>query len=168
MIKKLRLLGIKSMSEKLYPYVIFLPARKKQSILRAIFGSKVPIDILEFSIKQGISQKIYQKSLIDAFSYSNKTIIEHLKTLTELGILNESMEKMESEGRMVWVKYYLLSDLGKWFALLLAKEDSLSRDEKVEIIRSAFKSYVKWIRKFSEKLGVDNAVLEEIFVKEMK
>jgi len=156
------------MSEKLYPYVIFLPTRKKQSILRAIFGSKVPIDILEFSIEQGISQKIYQKNLIDAFSYSNKTVIERLKALTDLGILKEGMEKMESEGRTVWVKYYVLSDLGKWFALLLAKEDALSKDEKIEIIRSVFKSYVEWIRRFSEKLGVDKAVLEEIFTREMQ
>jgi len=156
------------MSEKLYPYVIFLPRNKKRSILRAIFGSKVPIDILEFSIKQGFSQKIYQKNLIEAFSYSNKTVIERLKALTDLGILKEGMEKMESEGRMVWVKYYVLSDLGKWFALLLAKEDALSKDEKVRIIRSIFKSYVEWIRRFSEKLGVDKAVLEEIFRKEMQ
>jgi len=156
------------MNERLYPYVIFLPTRKKQNILRAIFGSKVPIDILEFSIKQGISQKIYQKNLIDAFSYSNKTVIERLKALTDLGILKEGMEKVESEGRMVWVKYYVLSDLGKWFALLLAKEDALSKDEKVGIIRSAFKSYVEWIRRFSEKLGIDKAVLEEIFMKEMQ
>jgi len=156
------------MSAQLYPYVIFLPAKKKQSILRAIFGSKVPLDILEFSIKQGISQKIYQRDLIDAFSYSNKTVIEHLKALTDLGILKEGMEKMESEGRIVWVKYYVLSDLGKWFALLLAKEDALSKDEKIEIIRSAFKSYVEWIKRFSEKLDIDKAVLEEIFRREMK
>jgi hypothetical protein len=156
------------MSEKLYPYVIFLPARKKRSILRAIFGSKVPIDILEFSIKRGISQKIYQRNLIDALSYSNKTVIERLKTLTSLGILNEDMEKMESGGRRVWVKYYVLSDLGKWFALLLAKEDALSKDEKVRIIRNVFKLYVEWIKRFSEKLGVDKTVLEEIFMKEMK
>lgn len=156
------------MSKELYPYIIFLPAKKKQKVLRAIFGSKVPIDILEFSIKQGISQKIYQKNLIDTFSYSNKTMIQHLKALTDLGILEESMEKMDSEGRMVWVKYYVLSDLGKWFALLLAKEDELSKDEKVRIIQSVFKSYVEWIRKLSEKLGVDRAVLAEIFTKEMQ
>jgi len=156
------------MSEKLYPYVIFLPIGKKQSILRAIFGSKVPIDILEFSIKQGISQKIYQKNLINTLSYSNKTVIERLRALTDLGILKEDMEKMEVEGRMVWVKYYVLSNLGKWFALLLAKEDALSKDEKLGIIRSVFKSYVEWIRRFSEKLGIDKKVLEEIFKKEMQ
>lgn len=156
------------MSDKLYPYVIFLPIKKKKSILRTIFGSKVPVDILEFSIKQGVAKKIYQKNLIDTFNYSNKTIIEHLKALTDLGILKENREKIESEGRTVWVKYYILSNLGKWFALLLAKEDALSKDEKVEIIRSVFKSYVEWIKKFSEKLDVDKKVLEEIFAKEMQ
>ena len=157
------------MSEELYPYVIFLPARKKQNILRAIFRSKVPIDILEISINQGISEKIYQKSLIESLSYSNKTVIDHLKALTGLEILKEYMEKTETaDGRTVWVKCYALSDLGKWFALLLAKEDALSNEEKAEIVRSVFKSYIQWVRKISEKLGVKKEILQEIFMKEMK
>jgi len=156
------------MNEKLYPYIIFLPAKKKQSVLRAIFRSKVPIDILECFINKGISQRIYQKNLIDTFSYSNKTVIERLKDLTNLGILREGMEKTESASRTVWVKHYVLTDLGKWFALLLAKEDALSREEKVEIIQSALRSYVKWLRELSEKLDVKKEILEEIFRKEMK
>ena len=156
------------MSEKLYPYVIFLPAKKKQNILRAIFRSRVPIDILECFIERGISQKIYQKNLIDTFSCSNKTVIGRLKDLTNLGILREGMEKTESAGRTVWVKHYVLTDLGKWFALLLAKEDDLSREEKVEIIQGALRSYVRWLRELSEKLDVKKDVLEEIFREEMK
>lgn len=156
------------MSEKLYPYIIFLPAKKKQNILRAIFRSKVPIDILECFINKGISQKIYQKNLIDKFSYSNKTVIERLKDLTNLGILTEGMEKTESAGRTVWVKHYVLTDLGKWFALLLAKEDALSQKEKGEIIQSALRSYVRWLKELSKKLDVKKEVLEEIFRDEMK
>lgn len=156
------------MSEKLYPYVIFLPAKKKKNILRAIFRSKVPIDILEYFINRGISQKIYQKNLIDAFNYSNKTVIERLKDLTNLGILREGMEKTESAGRTVWVKHYVLTDLGKWFALLLAKEDALSREEKIEIIQSALRSYVKWLKELSEKLDIKKETLEKIFREEMK
>jgi len=155
--------------ESFYPYVVFLPAKKKQKVLRAIFGSKVPIDILTFSINQGISGKIYQKSLIESLSYSNKTVIDHLKALTDLEILKEYMEKTETaDGRTVWVKYYVLSDLGKWFALLLAKEDALSNEEKAEIVRSVFRSYIQWVRKISEKLGVKKESLQEIFMKEMK
>lgn len=156
------------MTEKLYPYVIFLPAKRKQNILRAIFRSKVPIDILEYFINKGISQKIYQKNLIDTFSYSNKTVIERLKDLTNLGILTEGMEKTGSDGRTVWVKHYVLTDLGKWFALLLAKEDALPREEKVEIIQSALRSYVKWLKELSEKLDIKKEILEKIFREEMK
>ena len=155
------------MSKQVHPYIIFLPTKMKQKVLRAIFGSTVPIDILNFSINQGISKKIYQKDLIESLNYSNKTLIEHLKSLTSLGILEESMEKRESAGRTVWAKCYVLSDLGRWFALLLAKEEALSRDEKVDIVRSVFRSYVRWVRELTEKLNVDKAVLEEIFKKEM-
>ncbi|MFQ6116333.1 MAG: hypothetical protein ACE5NG_19925 [bacterium] len=156
------------MSERLYPYVVFLPTKRKQNVLRAIFGSTVPIDILKFSISQGISEKIYQRDLIESLGYSNKTVIEHLKAMTDLGILKEDMEKTESGGRTVWVKYYFLSDLGRWLALLLAREETLSRDEKVEIICSVFRSYVQWMRELTEKLGVKREVLQEIFMKEME
>jgi len=156
------------MSEQIHPYIVFLPIKQKQQVLQAIFRSTVPVDILKFSINQGISKKIYQKDLIDNLDYSNKTLIEHLKALTDLGILEEFMEKTESAGRTVWVKYYLLSDLGRWFALLLSKEDALSRDEKVDIIRSVFRSYVRWVRKLTEKLGLNKEILQEIFKKEME
>jgi predicted ArsR family transcriptional regulator len=156
------------MSEDFYPYVIFLPIRRKQKVLRAIFGSNVPMDILMFSIDQGICQKIYQKNLIESLKYSNKTVIEHLKELTSSGILDEDMEKAESDGRTVWVKYYMLSDLGKWLALLLKSEKAMSRDEKVDLIRSIFKAYVRWVKKLSEQLGIEKEVLEKIFKKEME
>jgi len=156
------------MSEEFYPYVVFLPTRRKQRVLRAIFGSKVPIDILRFSIKQGISRKIYQKDLIKSLGYSNKTVIEHLKDLTSSGILEESMEKIESDGRMVWVKYYMLSDLGRWLALLLTSEKALSREKKADLIRSIFRSYIRWMKKLSEELNIKKKSLQEIFKEEME
>lgn len=156
------------MSEDFYPYVVFLPTARKQKVLRAIFGSKVPVDILRFSIKQGLSKKIYQKDLIESLDYSNKTVIEHLKNLTNSGILDENMEKTESDGRMVWVKYYVLSDLGRWLALLLTSEKALSRDEKVDLIRNIFRSYIRWVKKFSGQLGVKKEILQDIFTEEMR
>lgn len=154
--------------EEIYPYIVFLPPEKKYWVLRTVFGSKVPIDVLKFSIKQGISKKIYQKDLVRTLSYSNKTIIQHLKMLTKRGILKENMEKSENRGRTVWVKYYILSDIGKWFALLLAEETDLTKTEKTEIFRSIFKSYVEWAKEISQKLGVSKAGLQEIFNKEVK
>lgn len=161
--------GESSLSEKeVYPYIVFLPTEEKFRVLKAVFGSKIPIDILRFSIKRGISKKIYQKDLVSTLPYSNKTIIEHLKMLTKRGILREDIEKNESGGRVVWVKYYLLSDFGRWFALLLAEKNDLTETEKTVIFCNVFKSYVKWAKEISQKLDVSKKVLQEIFDKEMK
>ena len=156
------------MREQLYPYVIFLPKGSKHKVLRAIFGSSVPVDILKFALKQGVYKKIYQRDLIEKLGYSNKTIIEHLKTLTEMGVLNEKMEKTEVSGRTVWLKTYMLSDLGKWFALLLVEEENLSREDKIKIVRNVFRSYIRWMRDLSDKLGIKRSELLKIFEKEMK
>ena len=152
----------------LHPYVVFLPSEHKNKILGAIFGSRAAVDILNFSLIHGVSNKIYQKDLMTKLGYSNKTIIETLKTLTKLGVLNEGMEKIEKEKRTVWVKAYQLSDEGKWFALLLAEERDLSEIEKAEILQNIFRQYIKWVKTLSENLHVDKETLEKIFIEEMK
>ena len=156
------------MNENLHPYVVFLPSEQKTKILSAIFGSKAAVDILKFSLSQGISNKIYQKDLVKKLAYSNKTIIENLKSLTNLEVLREDMEKIKKEGRIVWVKAYQLSDLGRWFALLLAEEKDLSEKEKAEILQTLFRTYIKWARDLSEKLHVNRKTLEKIFTEEMR
>ncbi|MEM1587120.1 MAG: hypothetical protein QXX99_05140 [Candidatus Bathyarchaeia archaeon] len=156
------------MSAKIYPYVIFLPKSSKYDVLRAVFGSSVPADILMFALRKGVSERIYQKDLIESLGYSNKTLIGHLKALVDLGILYEHMEKMDVHGRSVWLKTYTLTDLGKWFALLLIEEENLPREKKIEIACNVFRSYVKWIKKLSENLGIDKNELFKIFEEEMK
>ena len=156
------------MSVKLHPYVVFLPAEQKDKILSAIFGSKAGVDVLRFSLKQGIAKKIYQKDLVKRLNYSNKTIIANLKALTKLGVLTERMEKKEKEGRTIWVKAYQLTDLGRWFALLLAEEKELTEEEKSEILQSLFRTYVKLVKDLAEELNINKKMLESIFKKEMK
>jgi hypothetical protein len=154
-------------NEKIHPYVVFLPSEQKNKILSAIFGSKAAVDILKFSLKQGISNKIYQKELIQKLGYSNKTIIGNLKSLTKLEVLKENMEKNEKEKRIVWVKTYQLSDTGKWFALLLAEEKDLSKKEKAEILQNLFRTYIGWVKSLSEKVGVNKKTLKKIFEEEI-
>lgn len=105
---------------------------------------------------------------MEKLPYSNKTIIEHLKSLTKLGVLEGDMEKTKSENRIVWVKSYQLTDIGKWFVLLLAEEKELSKKEKAEILKDIFRAYLKWVKDLSEKLHVDKEMLEKIFMEEMK
>ena len=152
----------------LHPYVVFLPSEEKSKILGAIFGSKAAVEILRFSLGQGISNTIYQRDLVKKLAYSNKTVIENLKSLTKLGVLIEDMEKTEKSGRIVWVKAYQLSDVGKWFALLLAEEKDLSEKEKAEILQNIFRAYIRWVKDLSEKLHVHKKTLEKIFTEEMK
>lgn len=147
---------------------MFLPSEQKSKVLGAIFGSKAAVDVLRFSLSQGISNKIYQKDLVEKLAYSNKTIIENLKSLTKLGVLKEDMEKSKKAGRIVWVKAYQLSDVGKWFALLIAEEKDLSQAEKAEILQNLFRAYIRWVRDLSEKLNVNKETLAEIFTEEMK
>ncbi len=156
------------MNVDLNPYVVFLPTEQKNKILSAIFGSKAAVSILEFSLAQGISNKIYQRDLVRRLTYSNKTVIKNLKSLTKLGILTEDMEKTEKEGRTMWVKAYRLSDVGKWFALLLAEEKDLSEGEKAEILQSVFRRYIKWVKNLAANLHIGREVLEKIFMEEMK
>jgi DNA-binding PadR family transcriptional regulator len=153
---------------KLHPYVVFLPVEQKDKILSAIFGSKAGVDVLRFSLKQGIAKNIYQKDLVKQLNYSNKTIIANLKALTKLGVLTECMEKNEKEGRTIWVKTYQLTDLGRWFALLLAEESELTEHEKAEILQSLFRTYVKLVKDLAEELNIDKENLEAIFKEEMK
>jgi len=155
------------LSDNLHPYVVFLPSEHKIKVLSAIFGSKAAVDILKFSLRQGISNKIYQRDLVKTLTYSNKTVIENLKSLTKLGILSEKMEKTERSGRITWVKAYQLSSAGKWFALLLAEEKELSDREKAEIFQSLFRAYLRWARDLSQKLKIDKNVLKRVFMEEM-
>lgn len=156
------------LNEHLHPYVVFLPSEEKIRVLIAIFGSKAAVDILKFSLNQGISNKIYQKDLVEKLAYSNKTIIENLKSLTRLAVLKEEMEKTEKSGRIIWVKTYQLSDAGRWFALLLAEEKDLSDAEKAEILQNLFRTYVRWMKGLSEKLHVEKSMLKEVFMEEMR
>jgi len=155
------------LNKDLHPYVVFLPSEQKSKILSAIFGSKAAVDTLKFSLNQGISNKIYQKDLVKKLAYSNKTIIETLKSLTNLDVIREDMEKIKKEERIVWVKAYQLSDLGKWFALLLAEEKDLSEKEKAEILQNLFRTYIKWVKDLSEKMHVNKKTLEKIFTEEI-
>jgi predicted transcriptional regulator len=159
---------VSRLTEDSHPYVVFLPSEQKTRILGAIFGSKASVDILKFSLNQGISGKIYQKDLVKRLSYSNKTVIGNLKSLTKMGVVKEDMEKSERNGRTVWVKSYQLSDSGKWFALLLAEDKDLSRTEKAEILQTLFKSYVEWVKKLSERLQIDKKTLEGTFASVME
>jgi hypothetical protein len=106
--------------------------------------------------------------LLEKLAYSNKTIIENLKTLTKLGVLTEEWRKQNMKGARFGLKPIRLSDIGKWFALLIAEEKELSDGEKAEILQNIFRSYIRWVKNLSEKLHVKRKRFKKIFDEEMK
>ena len=56
-------------------------------------------------------------------------------------IWRRTKKKAESSGSA-----YQLTNLGKWFALLLAGEEELSEQEKAEIMQNLFRIYVKVVK----------------------
>ena len=106
----------------IYPYIVPLPLgrEERRKILFAAFGSRVRLDILSAMIGKGLEERSYEKSLIERLPYSNKTLIKHLGIMVEGGILFEGMERVESKKRSVWVKWFQLTEPGRWIALLLS------------------------------------------------
>lgn len=78
------------------------------------------------------------------------------------------MEKTEELRRATWIKVYQLSDVGMWFALLLAEEEDFSQAEKAEVLQKIFRKYIEWVKKLSRDLGVTKETLMQIFEEEMK
>jgi len=142
------------MKEQYWPYVVPLPKRRedRQRFLLKIFGSNVTIDILELVSSKA---KIAQKELIEKLPYSNKTIVTRLNDLVSLGILNESMEKVNRDGRRVWIKQYSLTEVGKWVALLISPPETLEKEELEELLRKLFRFYVQSILELYVKYNLD-------------
>ncbi|MEA1993064.1 MAG: hypothetical protein U9N35_01520, partial [Euryarchaeota archaeon] len=133
------------MKEEHMPYIIFLPSKHEDQIalLTSIFGSKVKMEILnEFCLKK----RVYQKTLIERLSYSNKTVIKHLKDLVELNILNERMIK--KEGR--WLKIFGINEPMRWLVQLLRNPEDIPRDEMKKIITEFLNEYITGILKIAD------------------
>lgn len=131
---------------EMYPYVVPLPLPRevRLTFLQAVFGSKIRLETLSAIIEKGLEQKSFEKSLIEELPYSNKTLIKHLDILVEAGILSEGMERVARGERSVWMKWFQLTDSGRWIALLLSGPDGLSEEriketfeESLEMVTSS-------------------------------
>ena len=130
----------------MYPYVVPLPLGREERLifLQAAFGSKTRLDILSMMMDRGLEQRVYEGELIEQLPYSNKTVIKHLGIMVKSGILAEGMERVKREDRFVWVKWFQLTEVGGWIALLLSTPEDLPEkrvretfDESFEMISSS-------------------------------
>jgi hypothetical protein len=138
--------------EELWPYILPLPTKSTQQykVLLSIFKYKASPQIL--------------KSLsVDKPPYSNKTVIQSLNTLVAAGILEEGMKKIVVKGKVVWVKWYKPTSLGKWLVLFLIPLKQIPRSEVERTLKELFEFYVKSTINFCVNYGIDPKSIKKTF-----
>lgn len=149
------------LTDDLLPYVIFLPSDRDAQLkmLSAVFGSQVNLDILTAFCGR---ERVYQKTLIESLPYSNKTVINHLKELVSLNVLEEGMEKQEGE-KNVWLKYFEVEPSRRWLIFLIYDPETISAGIMQEIIVEVAYYYFKKIGELARKYGIEIDTIREIF-----
>jgi sugar/nucleoside kinase (ribokinase family)/DNA-binding HxlR family transcriptional regulator len=99
--------------------------------MKTLFKSEAALKILK-SMKR--DEKNYQSEIIKKLNFSNKTIINQLKKMVKMGILEEYEEKIVKEGTAYWVKWYKLTDVGKWLHYFLINEKEIDKKEFRKIL----------------------------------
>jgi len=156
--------------EQVWPYVLPFPIDANQR--RRIWGilqSRVGMSILT---RLRLDGRTYQRELIRQTPYSNKSIIEYLKKMVLAGILVQSRERVKTEKKRVWVKWYAPTKLGRWFILFLKNPDEIPSDVARKTIEELFELYSSSIVDVCEKYGLSldffHHILDEHYFKKQR
>ncbi|MEM2146193.1 MAG: PfkB family carbohydrate kinase, partial [Candidatus Jordarchaeaceae archaeon] len=138
----------------LWPYILPLPVdRKKRELVMSVFKSSISIAILK-SIS--LDKPSFQQELIHKLPYSNKTIIQKLKLMTQAGILYQDMQAVKTKDeRRTWIKYYKPTNLGKWLILLFTSPEEISEEKTRDLIEELFMLYTSSIVEICRKHKID-------------
>lgn len=141
-------------------YILPFPLEtEKRSLIWSVLQSKVGKSLL---MNMALEGRTYQKDLINDTSYSNKSIIEYLKRMVSAGILTQGMERIATGKRKVRVRWYIPTNLGRWFILFLKPTEEISPELVRKTIEEIFHVYASSIVEVSEDFGIDIDVFREI------
>lgn len=143
------------------PYILPLPKSREdqRKFYRWVFGSDTALDVLSEASLEG---KIYQKDLIKNLEYSNKTIIETLKKLVSLNVLEEGMEKAFSKRKTVWVKWYTPTDVGRWIVLLFLPPREVNPGLVERTLKQLFELYIRNAIQLCKIYNIDAKILRAV------
>ena len=144
------------------PYILPLPKNREdqRKFYRWVFGSDTALDILRAA---SLEKKIYQRDLITSLKYSNKTIIETLKKLVSLNVLQEGMEKALSKDKAVWVKWYSPTSIGRWIVLLFLPPKEVKPELVEETLKQLFELYIRNAIQLCDTYNLDVKILRTVF-----
>ncbi len=151
-------------SDRYWPIVLPMPINVKERIelLHTLFSSRVVTEIL--SLFKDLEASLYQREIVEKLSHhSNRTVIEALKKLVKLGILEEITSVERRGGRKVRVKLYRLTDLGKWYSLLMRGPESIDREVLRNVIAGLLSEIVRRVSMHSRTIGLELPDLVKLF-----
>jgi hypothetical protein len=145
-------------------YILPFPLEtEKRRLIWSVLQSKVGKSLLMNMTLEG---RTYQRDLINGTSYSNKSIIEYLKRMVSAGILEEGMEQVVTGKRKVRVKWYVPTNLGRWFILFLKPTEEIPSEIVRKTIEEIFRVYAFSIVEVCEDFGIDIDVFRNILKSE--
>ena len=140
---------------ELHPYILPLPTNTNERVryVMTLFSTPVTIEILKL-FEWG--RELRQKDIITVLKHhSNRTILHSIRKLLALGLLEEE-ERVEVRGnRKVRVKYYRLTDIGKWYNILFKDISELDCRVVKEAVTNLSVMFMARIIPFSEYLKIN-------------
>jgi hypothetical protein len=139
--------------KEVWHYILPFPLEaEKRRLIWSVLQSKVGKSLLMNMTLEG---RTYQRDLINGTSYSNKSIIEYLKRMVSADILEEGMERVTTGKRNVRVKWYVPTNLGRWFILFLKPTEEIPPELVRKTIEEIFHVYASSIVEVSENFGIN-------------
>ncbi|PVX23790.1 MAG: hypothetical protein CW716_11365 [Candidatus Bathyarchaeum sp.] len=147
-------------------YILPFPLEsEKRTLIWSVLQSKVGKTLL---MKIKLDGRTYQRDLIKGTTYSNKSIIEYLKRMVSADILEQGMEQVQKGKRKVRIKWYVPTQLGRWFILFLKPTEDIPEETVKAIIEEIFHMYASSIVDICHDYGIDLEAFRQILNKKSK
>ena len=141
-------------------YILPFPfENEKRRLIWSVLQSKVGKTLL---MNMKLDGRTYQRDFINGTSYSNKSIIEYLKRMVSAGMLEQGMEQVTTGKRKVRIKWYVPTNLGRWFILFLKPTEEIPPELIRKTIEEIFHVYASSIVEVCENFGIDIDVFRKI------
>lgn len=114
--------------DEYWPYIVIMPMdpSKRASYMLTLFSTSISLEVLNLF---KWDEELCQKDIISTLRHhSNKTIINTLRKLVKLKLLNEEIKTIKYNNRVARVKCYRLTDIGKWYNLLFKDPRTFDRE----------------------------------------
>ncbi|MFA5363870.1 MAG: hypothetical protein WC325_01650 [Candidatus Bathyarchaeia archaeon] len=152
--------------DEIWHYILPFPLdAEKRKLIWSVLQSKVGKSLL-INIK--LDGRTYQRDFINGTSYSNKSIIVYLKRMVSAGILQQGMEQISTRKRKVRIKWYIPTNLGRWFILFLKPTEEFPPELVKKTIEEILHVYAQSIVEVCQNFEINIDVFDKILAEQRK